>query len=549
MTINLVGSGYTCYLNQLRECAHCMLGQGNEAHGDVSLSDEDDGLLADDAQVTTSAPPVPSLLAQFLLRLDQDERIAQQEAERQTEAAQQQAEQAIREFETALRAMRYRETLPENLKKGARELWIQTFGASPPFRSIPQGNPTEGPYHWPVSEETLSEVIEEKRQEIFGKVAADRAAADAKREAVKQRGLQAYAKLAKKHDKELAYEQTAAPKDTEVHPYEQALSATKPPATGAESESKATPTPDVESVEKVEEPVEEPVTGGLPREITFGNKLSVDIPAWRRVRQKEIGAGLAKRFANKALDFTNEALEADPTSTVKRRKLIEAREDLEVAHERVNRELLDDGVEGTSKKLANRRNSLDVNVDLKGTAWNRLHVLKEQCVSCFSIVREERDAWQAVGDVIGQYYDRKRGALKLTKKVADLERDLIATFRQCRAPPASWWITEVVTKLQPGKAKKVAEPVADRTSRPEKDAILEQPETSRSEERVKLNNVVLERPKRRRPDDAALDRPKECTSRPEERVKLNNVVLERPKKHRPDDAVLDRPKGCTQFEI
>ena len=169
-----------------------MLGQGNEAHGDVSLSDEDDGLLADDAQVTTSAPPVPSLLAQFLLRLDQDERIAQQEAERQTEAAQQQAEQAIREFETALRAMRYRETLPENLKKGARELWTQTFGASPPFRSIPQGNPTEGPYHWPVSEETLSEVIEEKRQEIFGKVAADRAAADAKREAVKQRRPEAF---------------------------------------------------------------------------------------------------------------------------------------------------------------------------------------------------------------------------------------------------------------------------------------------------------------------------------------------------------------------
>ena len=137
----------------------------------------------------------------------------------------------------------------------------------------------------------------------------------------------------------------------------------------------------------------------------------------------------------------------------------------------------------------------------------------------------------------------------MTKKVADLERELIATFRQCRAPPASWWITEVVTKLQPGKAKKVAEPVADRTSRPEKDAILEQPETSRPEERVKLNNVVLERPKRRRPDDAVLDRPKECTSRPEERVKLNDVVLERPKKHRPDDAVLDRPKECTQFEI
>ena len=124
---------------------------------------------------------------------------------------------------------------------------------------------------------------------------------------------------------------------------------------------------------------------------------------------------------------------------------------------------------------------------------------------------EDREFWQAVGSIVGQYYDRKRGALKLTKKVADLERDLIATFRQCRAPPASWWITEVVTKLQPGKAKKVAEPVADRTSRPEKDAILEQPETSRPEERVKLNNVVLERPKRRRPDDAVLDRPKECT--------------------------------------
>ena len=62
-----------------------MLGQGNEAHGDVSLSDEDDGLLADDAQVTTSAPPVPSPLAQFRAELNRQHQAAQQEAERQVD--------------------------------------------------------------------------------------------------------------------------------------------------------------------------------------------------------------------------------------------------------------------------------------------------------------------------------------------------------------------------------------------------------------------------------------------------------------------------------